>query len=156
MASDDHLPSLFVNHGKYFFEKFWEIDHTWTIHDSYSTLTIPLQSEGGFEIYVQAESEEIMISCGGFHEHYPAEEPHEDFINHIYGFLYNLLSPVMRVVEFRSGVAGYKWQLQNNIKGSWEAESTNGLIFFNFLAKRTTKILSNSVLPIREKPIDWL
>lgn len=35
----------------------------------------------------------------------------------------------------------------------WQEESTTGLLFYNYLGKRSEKIYQNKVLPPREQPL---
>jgi hypothetical protein len=131
------------------------IEHTWSIKpdESSCTLTIPAVDGDGFEIRVQVGSDEALLSCGGFHGHEPYEDAPEEFAGHFVGFLYDLLTPLMRVREERAGGSGYKWMLECWRGDSWENRGTMGLLFFKYWGKRSERVYQNHVLPLREDPL---
>jgi len=55
----------------------------------------------------------------------------------------------MRVKEYKAGLTGYKWELQNNEEGTWITESTTGLLIYNLFARKSITHFSNSLLPLR-------
>ena len=145
----------FVAEAKRLLEAFPEVGHQWSIEpdESSCTLTIPAIREDGFDITIEVHSGETVLTCGGFHGHESHEDEPEEFAGHFVGFLYDLLTPLMRVREQCAGGSGYKWTLECRRGDSWEDRGTMGLPFFRYWGKRSERIYQNRALPLRDDPL---
>lgn len=134
-----------------------EIPRTWSIHPGGErcTLAIPAREEQGFAITVEVTPREITFFGGGFHAHTLLNDGDPaDFANHFAGLLYDLLTPLMRIREHRAGRGAHKWTLEClEEDGTWAAEGTMGLLFFNFFGRRSERFYQNTWLPVRENAL---
>lgn len=147
----------FVREAKCLFEAYPEIGHIWVIEpdESSCTLTIPCSDPAGFEICFEIEPDEWFLRCGGFHgdEAYDDKDTPEEFAGHAVGFLYDLLTPLMRVRERLSDESAYKWTLECRRDESWEDRGTVALLLYKFWGKRSERIYCNRTLPLRKNPL---
>lgn len=65
------------------------------------------------------------------------------------GVVRDLLSKNMRIKEILSNNKPVRWLLQYKGENGWETEATNGLIFYNYLGKKSERLNSNDTLPPR-------
>jgi len=149
--SSSILAQEFINSSEKFFQAYPQVEHSWSVITGaeLEVLEIPSRSEIGFEITCVIEDAQIVISSGGHHDHYEVEGDEEDFVNHLFGLIYDLLTPVMRLKEYRAGKSGYKWELELLENGGWKTESCSGLLFYNYFARKSVKIYQNKQLPVR-------
>lgn len=152
MNRDPKFLRAFVAEAKRLFSTYEDISHTWVIGDDEDecTLLVPKSSDQGFDVFFDLCAEEVVVYCGAFHEHYPVEGDVEEFAAHCVGMLYDLLSPIMRLKEYKAGETPYKWTLEMDQGGKWQAEGTTALLFYNYLAKRNESILQNRHLAPRQ------
>ena len=155
MSEPNPYCSAFIAEAKRLLEACPKLEHTWAIEpdESSCTLTIPAADAEGFEISVRVGSGESVLICGGFHGHEAHEGEPKVFTAHFVGFLYDLLTPLMRVREQCAGSGAYKWTLECWRGDSWEDRGTMGLLFFRYWGKRTERIYRNRVLPLRDDPL---
>jgi len=156
MTDQISLVACFFTMSKKFLRRFSHIKHELTISDEgdYTLLIIPMSNSDGFDLHIDVSEEEILIHCGDFHEHHQLHGEVNEFVNHFLGYLYDLLSPLMRLRVFTSGGKPYKWSIEYFTEGLWIVESTTGNLFYNFLARREEMILQNRALKIREDAIE--
>lgn len=104
------LSQAFKGYAKRLLELQPEIARTWTEDETHysCTLAIPAPNKDGFGITMQVSSDEIVVSCDGFHEHLALDRDADDLANSAVGLLYDLLSPQMRLREFLAGKSAYK------------------------------------------------
>lgn len=133
-----------------------EVAHEWTVSadGSHATLEITGHGAPGFDITIEAGPHEFLVAAEGFHEHLAVREPLEEFLGGITGLIRDMLSPNMRVREKLSGGKPYSWSLEVLMDGRWVAESTCGLIFWNWFGRRSEKIYSNTNLPPRPQMLE--
>lgn len=62
----------------------------------------------------------------------------------------DLLSPAMRLREICAGGNPYRWLLEAATNHGWRVEYKMGLLFWNFLGRRSERIYRNDHLPARE------
>jgi hypothetical protein len=155
MTHNSALCRSFVEYGKRLFAKHPELLHSWKIDDDedHCILDIPKRADNGFGITVGVAADEISLFCEGFHEHYPLEGDPDTFANHYIGFLYDLLTPLMRLREHLAGESPYKWALECLEGDIWRPERTTGLLFFNYLGRRSERIYQNFSFPLRCEPL---
>jgi len=132
-----------------------EVKHTWSIDadEDHCILDIPPYSDTGFSITIEVFPEEITVSMGGPHEHFRREgmSP-EELVGSVLGLTRDLLSPAMRLREQRAGGSAFQWHVEAlQADGTWLAEATTGLLFWNYFGKRSERIYQNDVLPSRAK-----
>lgn len=145
------LAQEFIRGTNKFFKIYSQLEHSWGLIEGaeLEVLEIPSSDENGFDIFCVLEDDQIIISSGGHHDHYDLEGDEYDFVNHILGLVYDLLSPVMRLKEYRAGKSGYKWELEMLENGAWETKSSSQLLFYNYFARKSVKIYQNTQLPLR-------
>ena len=124
------------------------IEHAWYIDDDEEHCLLELKGtpQSGFNIDVHVYSDQVMLSAEGWHDHYPATEPLEDFVAEMSGRIRDMLSPAMRVRERLSLGVPFRWHLENLVDGSWHSESTCGLFFYPWFGTKTEKVFINTVL----------
>ena len=61
-----------------------------------------------------------------------------------------MLSENMQIKVMLSNISSYRWILQFKEEGEWEDESTTGLLFWNYLGRRSMKFYKNQHLMPRE------
>ena len=155
MNQDCALVHEFVRVAKRFFERYPKVDHVLSVgsEGEYCVLEIPMSNEGGFDIHLDVGDREILIHCGDFHDHHELDSEIVEFVNHYFGFIYDLLSVSMRLREFCSGRRPYKWTLECLEDGHWSEESTTGMLLYNYFGRKSELIMQNKTLPAREEPI---
>ncbi len=154
MKKEDRNPALcraFIAMAKDILSQHPEVKHTWSIDDDedHCILDIPKQSESGFDIMTEVFPSQIVVSADGPHHHFDDTKNIETTVQEALGLIRDLLSPAMRVVEYRSSGQPYKWHLESCRNGQWQREDTTGLFFYNFFGKRTQNIHQNHILPSR-------
>ena len=112
-----------------------------------------MSSQDGFDIHLDVSCRQIMIDCGGFHDHRELNTEMTKFVHHYFGYIYDMLSSTMRLRVFSSNKRPYKWVLEYRDGEQWLAESTTGMLLFNYFGKKSEHILQNRTLPERENPI---
>lgn len=56
------------------------------------------------------------------------------------------LSDKCRLKEYSRGDSVYKWTVEHEIDGSWQADSTTAVIFTPFWKSKTVRILQNRLI----------
>ena len=155
MSRDPALCRAFIEVAKRFLDMHPHVNHEWSIDDDedHCVLDFPKMDESGFDIHVEVDSEEVAIYCEGYHDHHQLEGEPNDFANHVVGFLYDLLTSLMRVREYCAGGFPYKWSLECREGDAWVPESTTGLLFYNYFGRKTESFFQNSTLKEREDPL---
>ena len=78
------------------------------------TLTFPRQTEGGFDVIVEATPEEIILFAHGAHVQFDRpydEEKPETQVEEALGLARDLLSPAMRIRERCAVGKPYRWSI---------------------------------------------
>jgi hypothetical protein len=121
------------------------VPHAWRED---GTLVFPRPSPDGFEVTLHPEDGEIVVftSCG-LHEHVEGQ-PLEASTRAL-ALTRDLLSPDMRVREFRAGGQGYRWVLERRTGRGWAAETSTALLLWNYFGRRSQRVYSNAQLPGR-------
>ena len=117
------------------------------------TLTFPRQTEGGFDVVVEATPGEIFVWANGVHaQFHRRDDPDHDAqmeVEEALGLARDLLSPAMRIVERCAGGKPYRWHIQYLDDTQWRTEHETVLLFWNYLGRRTERIYRNCTLPSR-------
>jgi hypothetical protein len=117
------------------------------------TLTFPRQTEGGFDVVVEATSEEIILFANGAHVQFdvPYDPDHnpEMQVEEALGLARDLLSPTMRIRQRYAGGKPYRWYIEYLDDAQWRAEHETVLLFWNYFGRRFERIHRNSTLPSR-------
>lgn len=155
MSTENRNPALcrlFVAQVKLALSSRPEITHTWSIDadEDHCILSIEGMGDSGYSITVEVWPDTISLSAEGFHSHYDAFEPIDDFLAEFLGILRDMLSPAMRIRERLAGGSPYQWHLENLVDGKWVTESTWGLFLWNWFGRRSERIYINTHLPPRE------
>lgn len=149
------LCRCFVDQAKQFLSTYPQIKHEWSIDEDqdHCILDIPEESENGFSITVEVDSDQIIVLTSGAHQNFEfnGDNP-DDLVSEILGLVRDLLSPMMRIRERLSNGKPYKWAFEVYHNEQWITEEFVGLLFWNYFGKRTEKIYQNETLPAREKP----
>jgi hypothetical protein len=156
---EDRNPKLcrrFVEIAKIIFNNHPEIEHRWSLDADEDHCVLEIVGIGlpGYDIAIEVQPSEITLSAEGFHNHYMATDPHDDFLLEFFGRVRDMLSPAMRIREQLSNGNPYRWHLENRTQGQWHSESTCGLLFWNWLGQRSEYFYTNTNLPIREHHTD--
>ena len=141
-----------VKTGKDLLSRHPEVLHEWSIDadEDHCILDIPKKSEDGFDITFEVYPEEIMVMAGGAHTQLSAREYKDKTVETAFGLLRDLLTKNMRVREKLSNGKPYSWSIESIGNGKWNFEESNTLFFWNYFGKKTEKIYSNDILPVRE------
>jgi hypothetical protein len=127
-----------------------EVKHSWSVNEQKDRciLEIPEQNDKGFDIRVDVYSREITVWAMGidFVQLSDYSENPEETVVDILGLVRDLLSPTMRIRELRAGDSPYRWRMECLRKGEWVREESCGLLFWNFLGKRSEIIYQNYIL----------
>jgi hypothetical protein len=116
------------------------------------TLTFPRQTEGGFDVIVEATPKEIILFANGAHVQFDRpydEENPETQVEKALGLARDLLSPAMRIRERCAGGKPYRWYIEYLDYMQWHAEHETGLLFWNYFGRRSEHIYRNYTLPNR-------
>jgi len=137
--------------GNDFFSAYPQVPHLWDIGGEGFDLSIEVENESGFSIFVDLIEDEAVIHCESAHQHifWPEEEDAHDYAKRIYGLIYDYLTTETRLREVYSGKNPYKYIIEQRVDSHWEKEDTMGLLFFNYFGKRSEKIYQNDILPPR-------
>jgi len=149
---DSNLCRDFVQAAKAALSETPQITHSWAIaaNEARCSLLIPKTNEDGFDVTVEASLDGIVVFAAGAHEHFDIpESTHQERIVAALGLVRNLLSPHMRIRELRAGKSAYRWHLEALHNNEWQTEGFTGLLFWNYFAKRSERILQNTTLPGR-------
>lgn len=130
-----------------------ELHHEWSIDadEDHCWLTIPKLNEAGFDVLAEVWPDEITVFGEGAHVHLLSSQGIEDAVGQATGLIRDLLSAGMREIEFRSNGRAYRWALEVQTSAGWKLEHETWLFFWNYFGRRSTRILQNHHLPIREK-----
>lgn len=151
MSHQSALSAAFIKVGEKFFAANSQVEHKWSIdcEGEYCVLEIPMAHENGFDIHVEVGAEVITIHCGDYHDHHELEGNVQDYANHFFGYLNDLLTPMMRLREYTSNGRGYKWAIECREGERWIVESTTGSLFYNYFGAKKECVLQNQTLPER-------
>jgi hypothetical protein len=152
MINDNRDPSLcrsFVAKAKADLIQHPEVKHSWSIDEDedHCILDIPKAAQNGFDITIEVFPNEITVLANGLHLHFDDIKDVEKTVQNVLGMLRELLSPSMRVVEFRSNGHPYRWVLESFRNNRWHREDTTGIVFYNIFGRRTKNIYQNQILP---------
>ena len=117
------------------------------------TLTFPRQAEGGFDVVVEAASEELILFANGAHVQfdrpYDPDYGPEMQVEEALGLARDLLSPAMRIRERYAGNKPYRWHIEYVNDTQWRVEHETVLLFWNYFGRRSERIYQNYTLPSR-------
>ena len=117
------------------------------------TLTFPGQAEGGFDVVVEASSEELILIANGAHVQFDRPyDPDYDLemqVEEALGLARDLLSPAMRVRERYASGKPYRWHIEYLDDMQWRVEHETVLLFWNYFGRRSERIYQNHTLPSR-------
>lgn len=143
------LFEIFVHFAKEALSQNPEVKHSWSINEQKDqcTLEIPEQNDKGFSIKVDVYGHEITVWAKGIDfVKVTSAENFEENVKGILGLIRDLLSPTMRIRELRAGGSPYRWYMECSRDEKWVEEESCGLIFWNFLGKRSEIIYQNFIL----------
>ena len=143
------LPKLFFSSGQAVFKSTPDLVHNWSHGAGITTLTIPSSSPSGFEIRCEAEKEQITLHWGNWHTPFELEASADQLVQDLFGLVRDMLSTDMRLRELVAGSTPYRGFLESFDGAAWTIEQEMGLAFWNFFAKRTERIFTNTALPPR-------
>gem|GEM_PF-2354391 len=148
------LIDAFKKTQKRFSEEYPEIEISIDYTGDCHTLSIKDKSENGYSIYVDIFDDELIFHCDHFHQHIyqPKEMNTEDYVNHVFGMVYDYLTTNVRMIEKRANDKPYQWTIEIKERNEWREDQTNGLIFYNYFGKKSERIYQNDLLPPRMNP----
>jgi hypothetical protein len=119
--------------------------------DELGALRFAACADDGFEVTLAPEGAGIIVFTSvGFHEHCEGETT--EAVQSALGLARDLLSPDMRIREQRAGGRPYRWRLERRHASGWTVESKCGLLFWNYLGRRSQCTYQNHHLPGRLVP----
>ncbi len=126
-----------------------EIVYEW--RENNTEIIFKKNSDDGFDILVGCHNNNyIYLDTGiGYHDHFEAFEKFEEILIEVMGLVRDLLTQKMRIIEILSNNKPRKWLLQIFEEDKWKTEYVTGTLFWNIFGKRTTKVYSNDILPVR-------
>ena len=137
---------LFKKRTKDFVERFPELKYEWTSQDGGRIIGIEIlkQDDNGFNVFWGSDGHELYYCAGDSHH----SEISFDVLDlkSMFGFLRDLLSNKMRIIEKYSGKTTYKVIIQAWDGQQWVDEDVFGILFYNYLANKTEKIYQNNKL----------
>ncbi len=144
---------LFKDLTSAFLESYPQIRYEWVERGEVVGINIPKQEENGFNVFWGFDRFEIYFEAGDIHhssitlEHQTS--PEKEIRYHL-GFLRDLLSNKMRIVEKYAGKTPYKMQVQNWDGQQWQTEDIVGSVFYNYFAKKSERTYQNNILEGKE------
>lgn len=96
-------------------------------------------------------SDGLALRAGGFHTHFDDSDDAGALVRDAFGLVRDLLSPAMRLREWRAGNVPYRWVLEVQVADGWRSEQTMGLLFWNYFGRRSERVYQNRQLPARER-----
>jgi len=123
--------------------------HRWEQHQNSQELVFPSSESTGFDVTVSISREGVIVLASGAHQHFgPIEGQSEESIAaEALGLVRDLLSPDMRVREFRAAGSPYRWTMEICTADGWKATETTGLLFWNYFGRRSQRVFQNQTLP---------
>ncbi len=113
-------------------------------------MTIKKKSSEGFDIivsYMNNEYDSIYIGTDiGWHDEFDASK---ERLVWTMGFVRELLTKNMRIIEHRSNDKPYKWYVQIYESSEWKGFLIKHCVFWNLFGKRSEKVYFNDILPTR-------
>lgn len=143
------LPQTFRRRGTSLLAGYPTIAHRWSAGAAGCELFVPAASAKGFDIAFTVSPAGVVLNWGRWHSPFEPDGEIEAFVEHLFGLLRDLLSPDMRIRELWAWPSPYRGYLESFDGARWSSEEEMGLIFWNYLGRRSQRIYSNSVLPGR-------
>ncbi len=104
-----------------------------------SQITIRAQGPEGFDVSLEVASDGYRVSFEGWHEEFSSEA---EALNCLaFG-----LSTACRLRTDYRGDFPYRWTVEGLDNGSWQADSTTGLVLFPFWRRRRVAYRQNAVI----------
>ncbi|HEX4342713.1 MAG TPA: hypothetical protein VH255_04945 [Verrucomicrobiae bacterium] len=150
--SDSTLCGEFIQIAKSVVSKFPDLKHSWEISTDKTScsLNFPKQNDVGFDVLVKVLPDGITVLGEGVHQHFDSDESsNESEITEALALVRDLLSPHMRIREFRAGKSAYRWNMETFRDNEWHRECTTTLLFWNYFGRRSEVIFQNKTLPGR-------
>ena len=126
------------------------LKHQWRVSEERLVLRIPAVSPDGFDVELEASADGLELRCGRMHT--PLDDASDPAVSicDALGLVRDLLSPAMRLREICASGNPYRWCLEATTERGWRVEYRTGLLFWNFLGRRSERIYRNDHLPARE------
>lgn len=150
----EHLPTIFEKYAKEVLAESAGIESVWEIRDGGDKriLTIKKENTSGFDVVVECETYGLYPFAGGWHgpawELFSRDETFLDLSAQFMGFIRSLLCEDSKLEVRYTGEKPYKWILTYPLEEGTEFVET-GLIFYNYLGKRSSKVFQNKQLSRR-------
>jgi hypothetical protein len=127
------------------------ISHRWEQRGTSQNLVFPALQPTGFDVTVTIEPSGVVVAARGAHHHFEANEGQdvEHTAAEALGLVRDLLSPDMRVIEYCAGGLPYRWAMEVRTADGWKATEVTGLLFWNYLGRRSQLVFQNQTLPGR-------
>jgi len=106
--------------------------------ESNGSIVVHAPMPGGFEVSI---NEGLVVGYDGWHEQFDAEDKALDCF--AFGF-----SDQCRLKVTLRGKLAYKWTLESLVDGTWDEESTTGLLFFPFWRAARIEYRQNNLLTV--------
>ena len=144
-----NLPESFQRYGTAILAKNPEIAHQWSTASDGLRLSMPSSGPNGFDIECEIAAEAITLCWGNWHTRFEPTAGNDALVESLFGLIRDMLSPDMRLREFRAGSAPYRGHLQSFDGTCWSTEQEMSLIFWNYFGRRSVQTYSNAIRPGR-------
>jgi hypothetical protein len=131
-----------------------DLTHSWRSDAESLTLSIPKQCREGFAVTARATARGIIVESdiGGhtrreYFDVIVAGEDTEEIARGAFSHLRALLCSDMRVRELRAGGKPYRWIIESYDGATWQTNSFETSIFWNYFGRRSEAVFQNDVLP---------
>ncbi|SFH62331.1 hypothetical protein SAMN05421753_101485 [Planctomicrobium piriforme] len=122
--------------------------------EDHATLSLS-GSENGFEVFVEIWPDSITIFAAGAHRHFETDcSTVPEIVSEAISMIHDLLGPGTRVIEYLAGGHPYRWKIEFLNSGNWVTVDRTRLFFYRYFSIRSRRVLSNSVLPMREREMN--
>ena len=143
------LPGSFRRYGTPVLARYPVVGHQWSVNSGRCELLIPASTPTGFDIDFVVLSHTATVRWGRWHTQFEPEPGIDALVESLFGLLRDMLSPDMRIRELWAWPLPYRGFLEAFDGARWSTEQEMGLIFWNYVGRRSVQIYSNSVLPSR-------
>jgi hypothetical protein len=128
-----------------------DLPHRWEQHGNDQELTFFASESTGFDVTVCFTPESVIVFARGAHRHFELIDGKdvESIAAEALGMVRDLLSPDMRVREYRASGSPYRWDIEIYTPDGWKTTESTGLILWNYFGRRSQQVFQNQILPGR-------
>ncbi len=153
MSVPSSKADVFVSTAENALKQHSQLSWNWRTERKTTILTIPRQSDSGFEVGVRCEAFGLYPLAGDWHGMpWDFNAPKTSIQNQCDAcmkFILYLLTPDSRLRVITSNGKPFRWLVEYFEENKWKLHEEMGLLFYNYFGKRSEFILQNNHLPPR-------